>query len=112
MFARCRCWRQVGRKHYVSIKTLSTRLIYENRWLRLREDSIARDDGSSGLYSVVEKPDFAVIAALEGDGMYLVEQFRYPVGARFWELPQGSLEDDPTADPLKIARAELREEPV
>ena len=72
-------------------------------------DAIVRSDGSAGLYSVVEKPDFAVIAAVSEGEIYLVEQYRYPVQRRFWELPQGSWEEQ-TVDPLVLARAELREE--
>ena len=60
---------------------------------------------------MVEKPDFVVIASVEQDGrLHLVQQFRYPVGARYWELPQGSWERAPEADPLDIARGELQEE--
>jgi hypothetical protein len=58
------------------ITTLSTRLVYENRWMRVREDAIRRRDGSAGIYGVVEKPDFVVIAALEEDRVQLVEQYR------------------------------------
>ena len=39
------------------IETLGTRIVYENRWMRLREDAIRRRDGSEGIYTVVEKPD-------------------------------------------------------
>jgi ADP-ribose pyrophosphatase len=42
--------------------------------------------------------------------MHLVEQFRYPVRGRYWENPQGSWEHAPDADPLEVARGELREE--
>ena len=77
--------------------------------MTLREDTIVRADGSTGLYSVVEKPDFAVIAAVSNGELYLVEQYRYPVQARFWELPQGSWEQQ-TVDPQVLAKAELREE--
>jgi len=41
--------------------------------------------------------------------IFLVEQYRYPVRARHWELPQGSWETG-AADPLAMATAELREE--
>ena len=93
------------------ITTLGTRLVYEYRWMRLREDAIRRPDGSQGIYGVVEKPDFVVIIPLETDGsVHLVEQYRYPVGGRFWEFPQGTWESDPGADPLAIARGELEEE--
>jgi ADP-ribose pyrophosphatase len=94
-----------------AIETTGTRIVYENRWMRLREDTILRRDGSSGIYSVVEKPDFVVVVPVEADGrLHLVEQFRYPVQGRYWEFPQGSWEQTPGADPLDIARGELREE--
>lgn len=93
------------------IETLSSRLVYENRWMKLREDRIRRQDGSEGIYGVVDKPDFVAIAALDEDGcLHLVEQYRYPVGGRFWELPQGSWETAPQAAPEDVARGELREE--
>jgi ADP-ribose pyrophosphatase len=77
--------------------------------MTVREDEIVRADGSKGTYGVVEKPDFAVIAAISAGEVYLVEQYRYPVEGRFWELPQGSREEQ-AIDPLALARAELREE--
>jgi len=92
------------------IKTLSSRVVYENRWMRVREDAIERGDGSPGIYGVVEKADFAVIVPLDNGMIHLVEQYRYPVQGRYWELPQGSWEDAPGIDPLELARAELREE--
>lgn len=91
------------------IQTLSSRLVYENRWLSLREDRILRPSGYEGIYSVVEKRDFAVIAAIQDGMIRLVEQYRYPVAGRYWELPQGSWDKD-NADPCALAAAELREE--
>ncbi|MGO4571457.1 NUDIX domain-containing protein [Microvirga sp. 2TAF3] len=92
------------------IETSATRIVYENRWMRVREDSIIRRDGSHGIYGVVEKSDFAVIVPVENGTIHLVEQYRYPVQGRYWELPQGSWEQSPDTDPLDLARAELREE--
>jgi 8-oxo-dGTP pyrophosphatase MutT (NUDIX family) len=93
------------------IETLETRVVYENRWMRVREDVIRRRDGSEGIYGVVEKPDFGVIVPLEEDGrIHLVQQYRYPVAARYWEFPQGAWEAQPGADPGDVARGELREE--
>jgi len=43
------------------IETIGTRIVYENRWMRVREDTIRRRDGSGGIDGVVEKPDFVVI---------------------------------------------------
>jgi hypothetical protein len=67
----------------MSIKTLSSRVVYENPWLSLREDQVERADRSNGLYSVIDKPDFALVIPMENDGFHLVEQYRYPVKSRF-----------------------------
>jgi 8-oxo-dGTP pyrophosphatase MutT (NUDIX family) len=93
----------------VSIKTLQTRWVYRNRWLRVREDNIERSDGALGIYGVVEKDDCAVILPIEGDFVYLVEQFRYTVQTRCMELPQGGWEMA-EVNPEELARGELREE--
>lgn len=94
--------------------TLSSRIAYRNRWLRVREDVIRRPDGSDGLYGVVERDDFVVVAALDvEDGIphvTLVQQFRYPVGQRLWELPMGMWEERPDATPSQVAAGELAEE--
>ena len=91
------------------IHRVKSEVVYRNRWMTVREDEIVRADGSVGLYGVIEKTDFAVIVAISENGVYLVEQYRYPVGQRFWELPQGSWEGN-TIDAVDLARAELREE--
>ena len=89
------------------IETLDSREVYRNPWTVVREDRIRRRDGSEGLYGVVEKPDFVVVAALEDGHLHMVEQFRYPVSGRFWEMPQGASERE--APDITAAR-ELREE--
>lgn len=98
-------------KPKADIETISSRLVYENRWMRLREDGIRRGDGSESIYGVIEKPDFAVVAALHADRrLQLVQQFRYPIGERHWELPQGTWEDRAEVNLLELAHGELREE--
>ncbi|MBT6277268.1 MAG: NUDIX hydrolase [Chromatiales bacterium] len=91
------------------IECVATQVVYENRWMSVREDKIRRPSGYEGIYGVVTKSDFVVIAAIDNDQIHLVEQFRYPVGGRHWELPQGSWEGE-TPNPLDLAKAELREE--
>lgn len=93
-----------------AITQLSTRLVYENRWLRLREDRVRRQDGSEGIYSVLERADFAVICPVQAGCVFLVEQFRYPVGQRAWEFPMGTWEWRADVDPMALAAGELREE--
>ena len=97
----------------MSIKTISSREVYRNAWTRVREDVIERADGVRGVYGVIDKDPGCIVIAIEqtaeGDYVYLVEQFRYTVGARFQELPQGGWED-PDVDPREMAAGELREE--
>jgi 8-oxo-dGTP pyrophosphatase MutT (NUDIX family) len=92
--------------------------------MAVREDYIERPDGSTGIYGVVDKPDFVLIIPVQGGGFCLVEQYRYPVRGRFWEFPQGSWPEigttgsadhavrpsDLPLDEIAVARAELREE--
>jgi 8-oxo-dGTP pyrophosphatase MutT (NUDIX family) len=92
-----------------SITTLSTREVYRNRWLRLREDRILRSNGKEGIYSVVDKDECAIILPIEAGRVWLVEQFRYTIQERAWELPQGGWEEA-IVDPEELARGELQEE--
>jgi 8-oxo-dGTP pyrophosphatase MutT (NUDIX family) len=92
------------------VRTTSSRLAYQNPWIRVREDVIERDDGSAGLYGVVERPDFALVIPAGADGFWLVEQFRYPLGRRSWEFPQGTWGHGKDGSPEELARAELAEE--
>lgn len=92
-----------------SIRTLDSREVYRNHWMRVREDRIERTNGAEGIYGVVDKDDSAVIIPMDGDAVYLVEQFRYTIQARCVEFPQGGWET-PDIDPEELARGELREE--
>lgn len=93
------------------ILTLSTETVYQNRWMTVRQDAVRFAGGSEGIFGVVEKPDYVAIVPVDGDGLvHLVQQYRYPVSGRYWEIPQGSWETRPDADPETVALAELAEE--
>lgn len=79
----------------------------------VREDDIRRQDGSTGIYGVIDKPTYALVVATDGDRYRLVEQFRYPIGLRRWEFPQGTAPgtlDGDEPPPAELAAQELREE--
>jgi 8-oxo-dGTP pyrophosphatase MutT (NUDIX family) len=84
--------------------------VYRNPWIRVREDAVLRDDGSAGVYGVVEKPHFGLVIPAERDGFWLVEQFRHPVGRRAWEFPQGTWSQGDQGTAVELARTELAEE--
>ncbi|MCP2166956.1 NUDIX domain-containing protein [Goodfellowiella coeruleoviolacea] len=92
------------------MEKLGSRQVYANPWMTVREDPIRRADGSTGIYGVVDKPPYALVIPLDGERLHLVEQFRYPLGMRRWEFPQGTAPDRADVDPLVLAERELREE--
>jgi ADP-ribose pyrophosphatase len=97
----------------LTIKTISSREVYRNPWTSVREDIIERANGQRGIYGVIDKDPACIVIPLdrteEGDFLYLIEQYRYTVGGRFLELPQGGWEVAKVV-PEELARGELREE--
>lgn len=95
-----------------AIRRTATREVYRNNWLTLREDEIVRPDGSAGVYAVVDKPTYALVIPYDPDHdrFHLVEQFRYPLGLRRWEFPQGTAPEQQHLEPTELAHRELREE--
>lgn len=91
-------------------KTESTRVVFDNGRLRLREDVVVQPDGGPGSYTYLELPwPVAAIVPLSDTGdVYLVRQWRYPWGRNSWEVPAGHGEDGEA--PLDVARRELAEE--
>jgi 8-oxo-dGTP pyrophosphatase MutT (NUDIX family) len=91
-------------------RCLGSRPVYENAWIRVREDRVVRPDGQPGIYGVVEMKGRAVaVVPLTADGdTFLVGQYRYTLGQYSWEVPEGA--GAPDESPLVEAQRELREE--
>ena len=68
---------------YQAQTTTASKIVYENRWMRVREDASRRRDGFTGIYGVVDKRDFVVIAPIDEDVVHLVQQYHYPVQGRW-----------------------------
>jgi 8-oxo-dGTP pyrophosphatase MutT (NUDIX family) len=91
-------------------QTLSSRAIYDNPWIGVREDQVIRPDGQRGIYGVVHFKNIAIgIIAIDKEGrVQLVGQHRYPLDQYSWEIPEGGC---PTSEePLAAAKRELLEE--
>lgn len=90
-------------------RTLGSRQVYENAWIRVREDDVIGPDGGRGIYGVVETraPSVFIVALTPEDRVLLVTLFRYTTGRVSIEVPAGNSDGD---DPLTAARRELREE--
>ena len=72
--------------------------------------ALAAEDCSEGSILCFDFGAVLTLLALPALGVWLVEQYRHPVGARFWEFPQGAWEGVDGADPESLARGELAEE--
>ncbi|HEX3349720.1 MAG TPA: NUDIX hydrolase [Acetobacteraceae bacterium] len=88
----------------------SSRVLLEDRWIRLRTDECVTAAGHRiAPYYVLEYPPWAhVVALTEDDEVVLVRQYRHAVGATLLELPGGMV--DPGETPIDAARRELMEE--
>ena len=91
-------------------RTLSSRIAYENPWIRIREDEVVRPDGQPGIYGVVEiRASVGIVAVDEQERIVLAGQWRYPLNRWTWEIPRGGSSAGET-DMLAVAQRELREE--
>jgi 8-oxo-dGTP pyrophosphatase MutT (NUDIX family) len=90
--------------------TLSTREVYLNPWIRVREDQVIKPSGGGGIYGVVEYQNRAVgVVPIDDEGYtWLVGQWRYCHESYEWEIPEGGC--PPGEDPIECARRELMEE--
>ncbi len=88
----------------------STRIVYENNWIVVREDEVTNPGGGQNLYGHVHFKNVAVaILPIDENGCtHLVGQSRYTLSQHSWELPMGGAPLD--EDPLDAAKRELKEE--
>src|SRR5262245_25208934 len=72
--------------------THTSRMVYENPWMRLREDIAELPDGRTTIYGVVQcKPAVGVLPFLDPDTVVLVGQYRYVFQEFSWEMPTGGV---------------------
>lgn len=91
-------------------KTHASRIVYQNAWIRVREDEVTRPDGGAGIYGVIEiRPSIGVVAINDNDEIVLVGQWRYPHDHYSWEIPRGGSHPG-EIDMLQVAQRELAEE--
>lgn len=87
--------------------TRTTRTVYENRWISVREDEVT-GPGGDGIYGVVtmRHPAVFVVAIDARQRVCLIRLERYTTGSGL-EVPAGGSDGE---DPLVAAKRELREE--
>ncbi|MFC3560929.1 NUDIX domain-containing protein [Pedobacter jamesrossensis] len=91
-------------------KTLESEIKYDNNWIKLTEHQVLNPSGGKGIYGEVHFKNLAIgILPLDDEyNTWLVGQYRYPLKAYSWEIPEGGGPLD--EDPIDSARRELLEE--
>jgi ADP-ribose pyrophosphatase len=91
-------------------KTKSSKLVYENPWIRVREDIAELPNGRTTVYGVVTMGEaVGVLPFMDDDHVMLVRQYRYVFGeAERWEIPTGGMKPGEIKE--KAALRELQEE--
>ncbi len=105
---------QGNKKHMATAenpwKTLSTRPVYNNAWIKVEEHQVITPGGSPGIYGKVSFKNQAVgIIPVDKDAnTWLVGQYRYTLNAWSWEIPMGG--SPASEDSAETALRELEEE--
>lgn len=88
-------------------RTLTSRPVYANPWIRVREDVAELPDGRTTLYGVVEcAPAIGVLPFVDPRTVVLVGQYRYVARGFYWEMPTGGVlpgESEETAVQRELA---------
>ena len=89
-------------------QTLSSKIVYQNPWIKIHEDKVIRPDGKEGLYAFLSKPAAVFILVKNKKGFfYFIRQYRYPLKKYIYELPAGVVDKQSY---LNNAKRELKEE--
>ena len=96
-------------KHYSKLKEtrISSRTVFKGI-LGVKLDTVRLLNGHTSTRLYLDHQGASGVLPVEGDCIYLVQQYRYPVGKVTWEIPAGKREKGQTF--LTCARAELKQE--
>ena len=89
---------------------LSGATVYENEWIRVDHHEVLDPSGGAGKYGTVhfKQEAVGVVPIDENGNVVLVGQYRFPLHAYSWEIPEGGGSHSVPA--LESAQRELREE--
>jgi 8-oxo-dGTP pyrophosphatase MutT (NUDIX family) len=90
--------------------TLSSREVYDNKWIHIEEHQVINPAGGKGIYGTIHFKNKAIgiVALDDNNNTWLVGQWRYALNDWSWEIPEGG---GPNEDEVLIsAKRELKEE--
>lgn len=88
-------------------KKLSSKQVYQNRFMTVTEEELLTDFGERVQFGIVHKEPAIMIIPWDGEHFTLIGQYRYPVDQFSWEFPAGHMEH---ASIKMAAKEELEEE--
>ena len=88
---------------------ISTKKVYENRWISVREDRVVRPGGKEGIFGVVTMNHGVTVIAIDhDDNVITTDEFAYALEKNSFEVVSGGMDHDES--PLECAKRELKEE--
>lgn len=97
-----------GERYVGPYTVLHSQPVYENPWMKVREDRVERQGEETSFGIVAVKPGVTVLGLDDTDNVYLVREFKYAVGAATLEAVSGAVESGET--PEQAGLRELGEE--
>jgi ADP-ribose pyrophosphatase len=90
-------------------KTLSSRVVFEGRAIRVRVDTVLTTDGRQSTREIIEHPDCIAVVAIDAENNVLLErQYRQAIGKELLEIPAGGIDNG--EEPEDAVIREMREE--
>jgi len=87
----------------------NTKVVYENPWIKVREDKVIRPDGKKGIFGVVSMVSGVSVLPMDKKGnVYLTREYHYGVERITIEAISGAIAKNETK--LCAAKRELKEE--
>jgi ADP-ribose pyrophosphatase len=87
----------------------SSRQVYQNQWISLREDIVTLPNGRTTLYGVITCSEcVGVLPFLDPMTVLMIKQYRYVAQRVTWEMPTGGMHCGESAE--MAAQRELSEE--
>lgn len=90
-------------------RQLSTEVVYETPWIKVRRDQVLNHEDKELTYSIVElqTPSVFIVAVNPAGKICMIQNYRYTVGKTMWEIPAGYTDGQ---DDIVAAKRELQEE--
>ncbi|MDF1497908.1 MAG: NUDIX hydrolase [Patescibacteria group bacterium] len=89
-------------------KTIKSEIAFKCKYLKIVEEDFFGPSGKKHKYFILNRKDYVIVLAKEGDYLYLIEQYRYTTQSKMIQVVAGAIEKGETS--LRTAKRELREE--